>query len=351
MTHMYRTIETLARDPLFQLSLPDQDAFHSNMLTWLIRVHRAAAYPLATITPAFFGSLIERNWRGLDLFVDEDMGSHKLALINRVNSVPSADRLTSIARNVRHPITVHLLLSLIPPLEPIPEPWMHVDYAELPAPLRESVQILREAGDASSADIVSAYVTLVERLVKAREDIVRMLTHDEPLDFREIPRDRATQAGVSALAETLRIRLLAEYITRQTGQAATVDLSSTHSSLQLLFPTRTGHKLGWRLRKDELQLTVALADHSLPSWRGRRGAREEFVKQHFSTFLTPDGRNGKAFGRFLYPPARGMNWKSREPNVVFIASRISAMTPPSELGTTCVDLTEHARRTASDSAV
>ncbi|WP_064058179.1 hypothetical protein [Prescottella equi] len=351
MTHPYRTIETLVRDPLFQLSLPDQDAFHSNMLAWLIRVHRAAAYPLATITPAFLGSIVERNWRGLDLFVDEDMGSHKLALINRVNSVPSADRLDSIAQNVRHPITVHLLFSLIPPLEPIPEPWMHVDYAELAEPLRESVEILRATGDASSADIVGAYLTLVERLVTAREDIERMLAFDEPVDFDEILRDRATRSGVTSLVESLRIKLLVERICRQTGHAVTVDLSSPNGSAQLLFPTRTGHKLGWRMWKGELQLIVALAAGSFPSWRGRRSAREEFVKRHFSDFLTPDVRNGRTSDWFLHSLSRNTNWKSREPNVVFSACRIPTAAPPSALTAACIDITEHARRIAADSAI
>ncbi|MBM4555124.1 hypothetical protein GS466_08975 [Rhodococcus hoagii] len=348
MTDPIPMLDSLIRDPLFQLSLPDQDAFHSNMLSWLIRMHPAAAYPLSEITDALLGSIVKRDWHGLDLFVDEDMGSHKLALINRVHSLPTADRLDAIAGNVRWPITVHLMLSLVTPHEPVPEPWLHVDYSQLIRPLRESVKILRASDDSSSADIVGAYAVLIERLVSARESIEQALSRDAPLYFDAIPYDAATRSGVNSLAEKLRINLLAEHVSRHAGQAVAVDLSSQYGSAQLLFATRTGHQLGWRSWKNEIQRVVALEDTIPSRWRGQRGERESYVKQHFADFFVSAPR---MLDQFLDPPVQMAGGKSREPNVVFDPWRGRFGAPPSAYTAACAALTDYARRFAEDSAV
>ncbi len=66
-------VEVLAQDPLYQLSASDQDGFHTGMLYWLLSTPLNAGNYSAEISSSFYGCIVERDWLGLDLYMNEDM--------------------------------------------------------------------------------------------------------------------------------------------------------------------------------------------------------------------------------------------------------------------------------------
>ncbi|MGG7100874.1 hypothetical protein [Rhodococcus sp. 24CO] len=83
-------VDALANDPLYQLSASDQDGFHTGMLYWLLSTHLNASTPLTEISHSFYGSIVKRDWLGLDLYVGhDDMGGYDpLGAVN--TSTPEA---------------------------------------------------------------------------------------------------------------------------------------------------------------------------------------------------------------------------------------------------------------------
>jgi hypothetical protein len=104
--HVRELLESLAADPMYQLSSGGRELFHSNMFYWLALVRPKESAPiwdLLGVDPpvtAEYGPIIRREWRDIDLYVDSGFSSRKLVLENKVLAIPTAEQLADYERDI-----------------------------------------------------------------------------------------------------------------------------------------------------------------------------------------------------------------------------------------------------------
>ncbi|MBF7735992.1 hypothetical protein [Rhodococcus erythropolis] len=307
-------VEALAHDPLYQLSASDPDGFHTGMLYWLLNTTLEVTNPLAGISYPFVGLVAERDWHGFSLFLDEDMGSPKLGIVNTLHTIPNRDKLEKLGR-VRL-LTDHMVISLIHPANELPQPWRHVPYDELLHPLQKAADDLREIGSHKhEADLLSRYVKLLERLIHLRDHHpLSTGPHDAVvLDVDES--SRLKDARLLPLVEKIRLSRFAKYLEQRCGRDVDVDLSESHGSIQYSAPSNSGHLFGWKYQGGRVRLTVKLDYLDVGRWRGQSTKKEEYVRKNFSDFFDFTSIPRVNYG--LYDNAPEMKWHSNEPNISF----------------------------------
>ena len=349
-------IDELACDPLFQLSTANQELFHTNMLYWLIKTCPGASHPLmgafGILPPQhIYSTVVAREWHHLDLFVDSGMGCGKLVLENKLHSLPRAGQLEGYYRGLPDTLhtdeTAYILLSLIPPTFPLPDPWRYVDYAEILPPLKESAVIVREMdGLAFEADLLDRYVRLVEGLITVRDHHDVRSDPDRPVELGRVERERLGEARLLPLVEKLRVSGLVGLIRDRIGPDPDlgVDLTNTHGVVGHFVEGSSGHSFGWQYQAGQMRLAVVLADPGGSSWPNR-AAREQLVQQQFADFFD--------FTRIPIP-AESLNdytgklaWLGYEPNFVYRYRPIRPGMAYTELADVCTLMTGHVDRYAA----
>ncbi|MCD2136199.1 hypothetical protein LQ424_30705 [Rhodococcus qingshengii] len=307
-------VEALAHDPLYQLSASDQDGFHTGMLYWLLSTPPAVAYPLTEICLSLSGRIVERDWLGLDLFVDHDMGSHKLGVVNSLHTIPNTEKLEKLGR-VRN-LTHTMVISLIHPAKELPEPWRHVPYDELLHPLQMSADNLREIGSHEyEADLLSRYVKLLEMLIHLRDHHPLSTGPYDAVVLDVDESSRLKDARLLPLVEKIRLSRFAEYLEQRCGLKVDVDLSESHGSIQYSAPSNSGHLFGWKYQGGRVRLTVKLDYLDVGRWRGQSTKKEEYARKNFSDFFDFTSTPRVNYG--LYDNAPEMKWHSNEPNISY----------------------------------
>ncbi|MFD3458371.1 hypothetical protein ACFWVM_01560 [Nocardia fluminea] len=347
-------IALLAADPLYQLSTAGQELFHTNMLYWLIKTDPAAVGPLMRdvfrILPPqtdVYHLVVERERHHWDLFVDSGMGCGKLVLENKLHSLPRTEQLDDYYRNAPDPLrtdeTTFALLSLIRPTFSLPEPWRHVDYSELVAPLDAAAQILRDSGDSFGADLTQQYSHLVTLLVTVRDryDVERHPARTVRLPSAHV---RALQdARLLPLVEKLQVSGLADLIRARVGAdvGIGVGLSNTHGMADFSARGVSGHRFGWQYQDGKLRLSVVLDDAVGGPWRNRRVDREVLVQNEFAEYFDfaaiPDVDD-----RLDPYSGRNLAWLGYEPDFVYRYRPIRPDTSFADLADMCAQLTDHA---------
>ncbi|MEI4744063.1 hypothetical protein [Rhodococcus erythropolis] len=332
-------VEALANDPLYQLSVSDQDGFHTSMLYWLLSTPPLdVATPLMEISRSFSGCIVERDWLGLDLFVDHDMGSHKLGVVNTIHNIPNRENLQKLER-VRH-LTRTMVISLIHPINELPEPWRHVPFDELLRPLQKSADNLRKIGSHEyEADLLGRYVNLLEKLIYLRDHHPMSTGHCDAVVLDADETRRLKDARLLQLIEKIRLSRFTESLAQRQGVRVDINLDGPQGSVQYSVPSNSGHLFGWKYQAGRVRLTATFDYLNDGRWSGRRSQKEEFAKNNFSGFF--DFTSIPGVNHELFDNTREIQWQSLEPNISYTYRRIPRGMTHEELAEICAALTYH----------
>lgn len=334
-------VEALANDPLYQLSASDQDGFHTGMLYWLLSTPLEVAHPLTEISRSLSGSIVERDWLGLDLFVDHDMGSHKLGVVNSLHTIPSREKLEKLGR-VRY-LTRTMVISLILPATELPAPWRHVPYDELLQPLQETADNLRRLGSHEyEADLLDRYVDLLRKLIYLRDHRPLSTGPYDAIVLDPGETRRLKAARLLPLVEKIRLSRFAERVEQKQGVRVDVDFSSPQGAVQYSAPSNSGHLFGWKYQAGRIHLTAAFDCSDADRWRGRSSQKEEFGRSNFSEFF-----NFTAIlkeNHELFDNARERHLQSKEPNISYAHRKVPCGMTHEELAEICAALSYHVER-------
>lgn len=168
-----RICATLKNSPLYHASLSSLELFHSNFLGWLF-----TRYPELILTvfehhivnaPYPFGWRVEarRENRNIDLRLNifhRGQLLETLMIENKVKSLPDQAQLQRYANdpNINAPGNRLILLSLIDPDFPLPQPWRHMSYRDLAKGLESACS--KKVMDVYHQSLVADYLVLLEQL-------------------------------------------------------------------------------------------------------------------------------------------------------------------------------------------
>lgn len=311
------------------------------MLYWLLNTPLEVAYPLTEISRSLSGRIVERDWLGLDLFVDHDMGSHKLGVVNTLHTIPNTEKLEKLGR-VRY-LTRTMVISLIHPANELPEPWRHVPYDEFLHPLQISADNLREIGSHEyEADLLSRYVKLLEMLIYLRDHHPLSTGPSEAVVLDPNETRRLGNARLLPLVEKIRLSRFAERLEQRQGVRVDVDLSATQGSVQYSASSNSGHIFSWKYQAGRVRLTATFDYSDAGRWRGRSSQKEEFARKNFSNFF--DFTSIPRANHELFDNVREIQWQSKEPNISYTYRRIPRGMTHEELAEICAALTYHVER-------
>ncbi len=354
-------VTALASDLLYQLSTAGQELFHTNMLYWLLRETPSASAPVAAClgidAPTNPEASIRREWHNFDLYVDTGTACRKLVLEKKLHSLPRAEQLQEnyekIPAAFRTNETVCVLLSLIEPAFKLPEPWIHLDYADLVRPLRDSAAILRRGPDhrvTLEADLLDRYAQLVENLVALRVQYSIRAELDQPARLNDTERQRLQDARVLPLVEKLRIADLATLVTQRNSNKFRIDIGYSNGTgiAQFFIEGSSGHTFAWQYQAGQMRLAVVLKKTDDRSWVNRRPERERFVQQQFSGFFEFEAAlpidASKLLGDYT---GRRLPWLSYEPDFVYKYRPLQTGVTYSQLADICTQLSSHVQRYAA----
>ena len=333
-------IAELAKDPLYQLSTAGQEQFHTNMFYWLFKNRPDSTQAVAgwfEIMPPqwIYPTIVEREFRHWDLYVDSGMGCGKLVLENKLHSIPSTSQLDAYYRESyrfrRHreppaepdPLddeTSHILLTLIPATFALPKPWRQVDYAEMVEPLKEVARVLgTHDGNRFDADLVAGYAQLVRKLVAVRDHYRLRDQPNQTLQLTRSDRVELRDARLLPLVEKLRVSELAAMLIKQVGRHDGISVGFSHTTglLQYSAVGSSGHRFGWQYQGGQMRLSIALGPtDDNPTWRDRRADRERLVRERFSDYFDFDTA-GPAASVLAPYTGRGLDWLGYEPDFVY----------------------------------
>lgn len=322
------------------------------MLYWLIsqephasRTLMMTVFGILPIQDDVYTTTVEREWRRhVDLFVDSGMGAGRLVLENKLHALPDLDQLERLYRDLpemyRNDHTSFILLSLIPPHGRLPQPWRHVDYADLIWPCRDAADQLDDQGTRFEAELLRQYAQLLTHLVALRD---RYTAADLRAVLDPTERTQLREARLLPLVEKLRIARLVDAIRSRLAVTAEIrtGFSNTSAFAQSFFRGHDRHQFGWQYQAGQLRLAVILDKPE--QWRNRRHARELRAEEYteFFDFAAATARQD------LLAPTGSTVWRGYEPDFVYQYRKIDRNVTLEQLADLCVDLTAHAHHYAT----
>lgn len=336
-------LDALAAHPLYQLSTAGQELFHTNMLYWLITQHPHAAAPILEIlglppTKQETTASVAREWRHFDLFVDN--GDNQLVLENKLHAFPDRDQLekyrADLAPKYQSGSVRFVLLSMIEPVFPMPDPWVQIDYAALIDPIKTAAELI---GTPESFDqaLVLEYADLLTLLVEFRDDLRAATKPGQPvLDKKSRPLYQ--QGRVLPLVEKYRITALVNSIQAKFNEHKNIGigLTNTHGVAGYFVRNASGHDIGWQYQDGKLRLAIQLDAANKEQWRGRTSEKKTLASQIAAdTFGTAEVQS-IVTGLTTYTGK--LDWLSYEPNFLYTYRSVSTSTKYSDLVQICAEL-------------
>lgn len=166
-------LDAFEHDLLWHQSRAGQELFHSNTIAWLLKNFPAATAPLLNVLGGTGYDPIDRIdvWRerrNLDIVIDPAGAAPKIVVENKLYSVPYPAQLLKYNA---YPLpwspahgeagaadTRYVLLSLMKPSFPLPEPWSQVGYQEV-ARLSTSWTLIPFPEPPSNSSVIGAWST------------------------------------------------------------------------------------------------------------------------------------------------------------------------------------------------
>lgn len=274
-------LDAFEADPLFAMSRAAQELYHSNVLAWLIE-------NIPGVGGAVLGALgiedVENSahckvWRekgNLDLLVQTPKNTLNLVVENKMYSIPSQEQLERYTKKsipwcdkpgpAGAPHTRYVLLSMMEPTFPLPEPWRHVSYLDL----AEAVSAAPVGGMGEHVLIVERYIGLLRRLAELSIAIDPRQSLGEPFSIDGLGRDLKGRRFDGPL-EKMRYTGLVQEVARIVGRPQTFEVGVTRAKGLASFaaPVSETRLVGWQLQESQLRLFVLIRDRR---WMGKGDA-------------------------------------------------------------------------------
>ena len=282
-------------DLLWAQSRSAQELFHSNTIAWLLRNFPVPCAPLLDLLGAARYDSVSRvnAWRErrqLDIVIDPVGASPKVVIENKLYSVPYPAQLRKYNA---HPLpwsphhgeggaqaTRYVLLSLMAPSFPLPDPWAHVDYRDLAGGLD---QIDADALGRTSDQLIR-YRALIHRLVALAEAVDPAQALDEPFSATKVVA-QLPGGGLDGAIARMRFSGLAQVVQTHFNEARSFEVNGDRGGRITYWRRLAGNRsIGWQFQENQLRFCVTVEDLDLQG-KSQRAAREKIVEAEHVRFF------------------------------------------------------------------
>ena len=292
-------LKAFEEDLLWAQSRAGQELFHSNTIAWLLRNFPIPCAPLLDLLGAArydgVGQVdVWRERRHLDIVIDPLGASPKVVIENKLYSVPypaqliqynayplpwSTDHGDSGAHDTRY-----VLLSLMAPSFPLPDPWAHVDYRDLAGALDQ----IDAAALGPTSDQLTHYRALIHRLVALAEAVDPAQALDEPFSATEIVA-QLPGGGLDGAIARMRFSGLAQVVQAHFDEAKSFEVGGDRGGI-ITYWRRLADKrgIGWQFQESQLRYFITVEDPDLQG-KTHRGEREKIVEAEHADFFDHTG--------------------------------------------------------------
>ncbi|WP_069146372.1 hypothetical protein [Rhodococcus erythropolis] len=315
-------VTRLARNPLFQLTVND-DSGPAKLLYWLLKIQERtdSPQPFTELSKAFYldpmySHPMQLEHHGLDLFVDGGLGAYKLGVLIRIDSRPTAAQLNSIFTKLPPRLQdddhKYVVISLIPPSTQLPEPWQHIDYADLYEPLAEFAAILRDRDQKFESAMVEEFADLVYLIGAIRHPYALGVEPDSPITLSDHAKYDLDSARASILFRRLRMYCYGESLMQSIQRNIAVDLSGIREFIEYVVPAKSGElSFGWRFQSRSVQLFATFDQHASLT----HDAQKSYAERQLEDYFEP--RRPNLAEQYLSKYSGKQKWHTRDRNTVY----------------------------------
>jgi hypothetical protein len=288
-------LNAFEKDLLWAQSRAGQELFHSNTIAWLLRNFPIPCAPMLDLLGAAHYDGVHRvnvlrEHRHLDIVIDPIGASPKVVIENKLYSVPYPAQLSKYNA---HPLpwspdhgeagahdTRYVLLSLMAPSFPLPDPWAHVDYHDLAGALD---QIDADALGRTSDQLIR-YRALIHRLVALAEAVDPAQALDEPFSATVAVR-QPPDAGLDGAIARMRFSGLAQVIQTHFHEAKSFEVGGDRGGIITYWRRLADERgIGWQFQENQLRFCVTVEDPDLQG-KAQRATREKIVETEHADFF------------------------------------------------------------------
>jgi hypothetical protein len=286
-------LDAFESDLLWAQSRAAQELFHSNTIAWLLRKFPIPCAPLLDLLGATdYTGVSEvdvfRERHNLDIVIDPAGASPKIVVENKLYSVPYPQQLIkyndySLPWSSGHgsggaEATRYVLLSLMAPSFPLPQPWVHVDYRDLAEALN---QVDADALGRTS-DLFIRYRALTNRLVALAEAVDPAQALDEQFSAADVVA-QLPGGGLDGAIARMRFSGLAQIIQTRFDDGKHFEVGGDRGGLITYWRQLADERwIGWQFQENQLRFFVTVED--LPGQNNRR-RREAVVEAEYADFF------------------------------------------------------------------
>jgi hypothetical protein len=288
-------LDAFEKDLLWAQSRAGQELFHSNTIAWLLRNFPVPCAPLLDLLGAVHHDGADRVdvWRErrhLDIVIDPVGASPKIVIENKLYSVPypaqlskynayalpwSPDHGEGAARATRY-----VLLSLMAPSFPLPDPWVHVGYDDLAGALD---QIDADALGRTSDQLIR-YRALIHRLVSLAEAVEPAQALDEPFSATDVVA-QLPGGGLDGAIARMRFSGLAQVVQTHFQEAKSFVVGGDRGGLITYWRRLASDRgIGWQFQESQLRFFITVEDPDLQG-KAHRREREKIVEAEHADFF------------------------------------------------------------------
>ena len=288
-------LDAFERDLLWAQSRAAQELFHSNTIAWLLRNSPVPCTPLLDLlgSARYDGVGQVKAWRELhhlDIVIDPVGASPKVVIENKLYSVPYPAQL--IKYNA-YPLpwspghgdggaaaTRYVLLSLMAPSFPLPDPWVHVGYDDLAGALDE---IDADALGRTSGQLIR-YRALIHRLVALAEAVDPAQTLDEPFSATDVVK-QLPGGGLDGAIARMRFSGLAQVVQTHFHEAKPFEVGGDRGGLITYWRRLAGQRgIGWQFQEGQLRFFITIENPDLQG-EAHKVEREKIVDAEHTDFF------------------------------------------------------------------
>jgi hypothetical protein len=288
-------LDAFEKDLLWAQSRAGQELFHSNTIAWLLRNFPVPCAPLLDLLGAvrYDGADrvdVWRERRHLDIVIDPVGASPKIVIENKLYSVPYPAQLSkynayALPWSPDHgeggaQATRYVLLSLMAPSFPLPDPWVHVGYDDLAGALD---QIDAEALGRTSDQLIR-YRALIHRLVSLAEAVDPAQALDEPFSATHVVA-QLPGGGLDGAIARMRFSGLAQVVQTHFQEAKSFVVGGDRGGLITYWRRLASDRgIGWQFQESQLRFFITVEDPDLQG-KAHRREREKIVEAEHGDFF------------------------------------------------------------------
>jgi hypothetical protein len=222
--------------------------------------------------------------------IDPVGASPKIVIENKLYSVPYPAQLSKyntypLPWSPGHgdrgaPATRYVLLSLLAPSFPLPDPWVHVGYHDLAGALD---QIDADALG-RTCDQLIRYRALIHRLVALAEAVDPAQALDEPFSATDVVK-QLPGGGLDGAIARMRFSGLAQVVQTHFHEAKSFDVGGDRGGIITYWRRLAGQRgIGWQFQESQLRFCITVEDPDLQG-EAHRTEREKIVEAEHAEFF------------------------------------------------------------------